>query len=125
MDERPELRIGTIDRERAQGALSVHFSEGRLDMPEFEQRSSLVSAARTVDDLAVVFIDLPGGLPAALSAPRAQSALPARRRTPFGKRRAGQGLFLLLCSCLVLTAHSRLLFLVLPVYGGARTRALA
>ncbi len=63
MDDKPEVRIGTSERERAQSALSEHFSEGRLDMPEFEERSSLAAAARTVGDLAAVFIDLPGGLP--------------------------------------------------------------
>ena len=124
MDDKPEVRIGTSERERAQSALSEHFSEGRLDMPEFEERSSLAAAARTVGDLAAVFIDLPGGLPDALSAPRVLSGRPARRRASFGVLRASLGLVLMLLLMLgVFSGHGWLLFLILPISGAARSRA--
>jgi len=125
MDDKPEVRIGTSERERAQSALSEHFSEGRLDMPEFEERSSLAAAARTVGDLAAVFIDLPGGLPDALSAPRVQSGRPARRRASFGVLRASLGLVLMLLLMLgVFSGHGWLLFLILPISGAARRRTM-
>jgi len=63
--DQPEVRIGTAERERAQNALSEHFSHGRLDINEFEERSELTTAARTSGDLARLFSDLPGGLPGA------------------------------------------------------------
>ena len=40
MSEPPEIRIGTVDREKALEALSQHFSEGRLTVPEFDERSA-------------------------------------------------------------------------------------
>ncbi len=69
MSDEPGVRIGTAERECAQSALGEHFSQGRLAMDEFEERSGLVAAARTSGDLARLFSDLPGGLPAALSTP--------------------------------------------------------
>ncbi len=74
-----EVRIGTTERERAHNALSEHFSEGRPDINEFEERSELTAAARTPGDLARLFRDLPGGLPGALTAPRLGRPGKARR----------------------------------------------
>lgn len=128
MDDKPEVRIGTMERERAQSALSEHFSEGRLDMPEFEERASVAAAARTVGDLAAVFSDLPGGLPAALSAPRIQTGQPGReltgrRSASFGRLRASLGPVLMLLLVLGLfTGHGWLLFLILPISGAVRDR---
>jgi len=55
----PEIRIGTPEREAAQQELHEHFSNGRLDTSEFEERSSLVAAARTHGKLDEIFQDLP------------------------------------------------------------------
>lgn len=126
MDDKPGVRIGSSERERAQSALAEHFSEGRLDVREFEERSSLAAAARTSGDLAAVFIDLPGGLPAALSAPQVQWGRAARRRVSFGVLRASPGPVLMLLLLLGLyTGHGWLLFLILAVPGDARNRAWA
>ncbi len=47
MDYRPEVRIGTAERERAHNALSEHLSQGGLDITEFETGSGSVAGART------------------------------------------------------------------------------
>lgn len=59
MSEQPEVRVGTAEREAAQSELNEHFSQGRLEVPEFEERSSLVAGARTRSELDTVFHDLP------------------------------------------------------------------
>jgi hypothetical protein len=57
--ERPGIRIGHDEREAAVRELGEHFSEGRLDPQEYEERMSAAYAARTTDDLAPLFADLP------------------------------------------------------------------
>lgn len=59
MSEQPEVRVGTAEREAVQNELNEHFSQGRLEVPEFEERSSLVAGARTRSELDTVFHDLP------------------------------------------------------------------
>ena len=59
MSELPEIRIGTADREKALEALSLHFSEGRLTVPEFDERSAVVASATTRGEIDNVFVDLP------------------------------------------------------------------
>ena len=59
MSDQPEVRVGTAEREAAQNELNEHFSQGRLEVPEFEERSSLVAGARTRSELDSVFHDLP------------------------------------------------------------------
>lgn len=54
-----ELRIGTAEREQAASALAEHFSAGRLDTDEFDERVRQAYQARTAADLAVLFRDLP------------------------------------------------------------------
>ncbi|MET3808483.1 hypothetical protein ABIB25_005512 [Nakamurella sp. UYEF19] len=127
VEEKPEVRIGTSERERAQTALIEHFSQGRLVMPEFEQRSSMTAAARTVADLSAVFIDLPGGLPAALSAPGLELGRPVRRTVSWGALRAGLGpvVVVLLLLLGLLTGHGWLLVLILPLSGTTHSRRWA
>ncbi len=57
------LRLSDTDRIHALQALSTHFTEGRLDNAEFDERTSAVTAARTIGDLRPLFADLPEGLP--------------------------------------------------------------
>ena len=59
MSDEPDVRIGTPEREAAQQQLNEHFSQGRLEANEFEERSSLVAGARTRSELDTVFHDLP------------------------------------------------------------------
>jgi TM2 domain-containing membrane protein YozV len=53
------VRIGNQEREAAVRELGEHFAEGRLDPQEYEERASAAYAARTADDLAPLFRDLP------------------------------------------------------------------
>jgi hypothetical protein len=57
------LRIGTAERDRAAAALAEHFSAGRLDAMEFDERTRAAYAARTVTDLEPLFLDLPAPHP--------------------------------------------------------------
>lgn len=122
--DHPEVRIGTTERERAQNALSEHFSQGRLDINEFEERSGLAAAARTVGDLARLFSDLPGGLPGALAAPPPDSRRAAPG--PWIRRRAGPLVILLAFMVLIavglITGHVWMLFLLFPLVRGFQYR---
>lgn len=53
-------RIGDTERLSAIESLTRHFTEGRLDRDEFDERTSAVHSARTREDLAPLFADLPG-----------------------------------------------------------------
>lgn len=57
----PALRCSDADRERVVAELNTHFTEGRLTLDEFDQRSSSAYQARTYADLAALTTDLPGG----------------------------------------------------------------
>ena len=77
------LRIGDADRDRAVAALGDHYAAGRLTAEEFDDRSSRAWQARTAEDLAPLFADLPGARGVLEPARREQSG-PARRRPAFG-----------------------------------------
>ncbi|MET4048651.1 hypothetical protein BJD99_07550 [Rhodococcus sp. 1163] len=59
MADNPDVRVGTAEREQAHSALSRHFSDGRLTLPEFDERSAVVASANTRRQLDSVFTDLP------------------------------------------------------------------
>jgi TM2 domain-containing membrane protein YozV len=65
------VRIGNQEREAAVRELGEHFAEGRLDPQEYEERASAAYAARTADELAPLFRDLPraGAQPTVVAAP--------------------------------------------------------
>jgi hypothetical protein len=54
------IRVSDADRDQAIAELSQHFQAGRLTQEEFEERSGRALQARTGDDLAALFTDLPG-----------------------------------------------------------------
>lgn len=60
LPERPEVRISDADRERAVQRLNDALAEGRLTMPEFEQRVDGVLQARTGSEVQPHLADLPG-----------------------------------------------------------------
>ena len=121
MDQRPEVRIGTDERERAQNALNEHFSQGRLDMAEFEERSSLAAGARTFGELDPIFSDPPGGL-AAVFPPLPVKAARRPRGSAFAvpRRTIPAGLLVLLVVLLVIASHGWMLFLLVPFSGALR-----
>ncbi len=55
----PRLRISDSDRERAMADLAMHYTDGRLEHEEYDERLDAVWTARTRADLAVLFADLP------------------------------------------------------------------
>lgn len=57
------LRLSDADRIHALQSLSNHFTDGRLDSEEFDERTRAVTSARTIGELRPIFDDLPGGLP--------------------------------------------------------------
>lgn len=107
------MRIGTTDRDRAMSALGRHFSEGRLDLTELEERSELAATARTAAELARLFSDLPGGLPAAVAAPQVHTAPAGRSPRPGTARVIFLTVIILVVGAGILTGHGWLLILVL------------
>jgi TM2 domain-containing membrane protein YozV len=59
VSQQPSLRIGNTEREAAVRELGEHYAAGRLDAAEYEERTSAAYAARTAEDLAPLFADLP------------------------------------------------------------------
>ena len=53
------MRASDEDRQRVVTALERHTGAGRLTLDEFAHRVGVVSAARTLDELAAVVSDLP------------------------------------------------------------------
>jgi hypothetical protein len=81
---RGELRVSDADRDRAVSELSGHFQAGRLTTDELEEGSGQALRARTGNDLATLFADLPTDQPYRSPAPAVpDDGLPlARRRRP-------------------------------------------
>ncbi|MFE9582350.1 DUF1707 domain-containing protein [Nocardia sp. NPDC006044] len=69
MEDLPDIRIGTAEREAAMQRLSDHFAAGRLSVAEFDERSAVVAAAVTRGDITPVFADLPDPLVKAAAVP--------------------------------------------------------
>ena len=53
------LRIGDAERSEAVARLGDHHVAGRLDTAEFDERAAAAFRARTAEDLAALFTDLP------------------------------------------------------------------
>jgi len=118
--EESGLRIGTAERERAHTALAEHFSQGRLDVAEFEERSGLVAASRTSGDLAELFLDLPGGMPGPTPTPGHE--LSPLRRVPEADTLRLIAIFglVVLAGGGLAAANPWLLFLLIPISRGLR-----
>lgn len=78
---RPEVRIGDQERSAAAAALGEHFTEGRLDREEYDERTEAVWSAKTSSDLAPLFADLPASRSAT-----AKPAAPVRTAPRNGAR---------------------------------------
>jgi hypothetical protein len=53
------MRAGNTDRQRAVDRLTQHFTDGRLDAGEFDERVGKAYAAVHLDELPALFTDLP------------------------------------------------------------------
>lgn len=59
MDHIPDHRIGDGDRALALDRLGQYFADGYLDVDEFETRTGEAAVARTREEIAALFVDLP------------------------------------------------------------------
>ena len=74
----PQMRISDADRADVADRLSQHYSDGRLDQAEFNERLDRAMKAKTQADLAGLFTDLP-----AIDEPgKAVKAMPPQDRRP-------------------------------------------
>ena len=55
----PQMRISDADRAQVADRLSAHYSDGRLDQAEFNERLDRAMNAKTQADLNGLFADLP------------------------------------------------------------------
>ncbi|MCI2419114.1 DUF1707 domain-containing protein [Saccharopolyspora sp. K220] len=58
-----DLRIGDPERERAMRLLGEHFSAGRLEVHEYDERCQQAAVARFSSELDALFDDLPAPRP--------------------------------------------------------------
>ncbi len=70
------LRVDDVGREEARMALGRHFSAGRIDYAEYEDRVGVAMTARTFADLRPLFADLPEPHPRSLAPQGPAPALP-------------------------------------------------
>jgi hypothetical protein len=79
-----DLRVSDDDRDAALSGLSDHFQAGRITTAELDERVGRALTARTGQDLAELFTDLPAG-----AVVRSQPAAPARSGRGIGLTRVG------------------------------------
>ncbi len=58
-DTNPNMRIGDAERNQIAEQLSKHYSDGRLDAAEFQERLDKAMSAKTRSDLSGLLADLP------------------------------------------------------------------
>jgi hypothetical protein len=87
------LRVSDVERNAVAERLATHYSDGRLDQAEFDERVGKAMAAKTRGDLDGLFDDLPDPEPAGAS----RNARPGDPAVPYRRhRRSGFGRMLLL-----------------------------
>lgn len=114
-----EVRVGDRDRDRAIALLGEHFSAGRLDIGEFDDRCARAAAARFRSELLELFEDLPDPRPELAPAPPLRAERPETNVRDRGARRAG--IIAVGVSVLVLLValawFSKQVWLLIPVVG--------
>jgi hypothetical protein len=96
------LRIGDAERAAAADRLAWHFSHGRLDQAELDDRLGQAMRASTASELTALFADLPADEPVPGAAGTGQRRLagPARPRVSRRPRLA----FVVLTVCIIASA---------------------
>ncbi len=99
------IRVSDAERNAVTERLAAHYSDGRLDQAEFDERVGRAMAAKTRGDLEGLFDDLPDAEPAGAPGNGGPgSAVPYRRR------RSGLGrtivLFVLILAIMSMTWHA-------------------
>jgi Domain of unknown function (DUF1707) len=100
------LRVSDTERNAVAERLGTHYSDGRLDQAEFDERVGRAMAAKTRGDLDGLFDDLPDLEPSGASGKaRPGDTVPYRAR----RRRSGFGrlvlLVILVIAALSIVAH--------------------
>ncbi len=94
----PRMRAGTTDRQKAVDRLTQHFTDGRLDPDEFDERMGKAYQATYLDELPALFVDLPederafapaGGTPERYRNGSAAQERQDRPAKPWGPPRGG------------------------------------
>jgi hypothetical protein len=94
------IRVSDAERNAVTERLAAHYSDGRLDQAEFDERVSRAMAAKTRGDLEGLFDDLPDAEPAGGAGQGgAASEVPRRMR-----RRRGPGRPILLVALVIVLA---------------------
>ena len=86
------LRVSDVERNAVTERLATHYSDGRLDQAEFDERVGRAMAAKTRGDLNGLFDDLPDLEPSGA----ARNARPGGPAVPYRRRRGGFGRMLLM-----------------------------
>ena len=76
-NDNANLRIGDAERNEISDLLSKHYSDGRLDAAEFQERLDRAMSAKTRADLSGLLVDLPR-----LQTPEQQAAVAVPPRRP-------------------------------------------
>lgn len=95
------LRIGDAERAAAADRLAWHFSRGRLDQAELDERLAGVMQATTAADITRQFADLPADEPVPPAAARGRAEQPRAGCPPRARRSAR---FVILVVLLVIAA---------------------
>jgi hypothetical protein len=80
-----QMRVSDADRNAVTERLATHYSDGRLDQAEFDERVSRAMSAKTRGDLDGLFDDLPDTEPTGPAGNGGQAV-------PYRARRRGRGL---------------------------------
>jgi hypothetical protein len=75
-----DIRVSDAERAEVADRLSKHYSDGRLDQAEFDERVDQAMRAKTQSDLAGLFDDLPGPEESEPSGPQKAARVAPRRR---------------------------------------------
>ncbi|SDO91478.1 protein of unknown function [Actinopolyspora xinjiangensis] len=117
-----EVRIGDHDRDRVIALLGEHFSAGRLEVDEFDERCRRAAGARFRSDVAALFADLPSPHPEVLATGRAAPAAEPERHAsdgaPSPRRGAALGIAVVL-AMIGLLVVTRQIWVLLPLVGFA------
>ena len=107
-----DLRVSDAERAEVADRLSKHYSDGRLDQAEFDERVDQAMRAKTQSDLSGLFDDLPDAEESEpASAPRNTKLAPRRDGRP---RRRHPVLFLVLMVVAFLALSHALVELYIP-----------
>jgi hypothetical protein len=110
---RRDLRISDAERAEIADHLSKHYSDGRLDQAEFDERVDQAMRAKTQSDLSGLFDDLPSPDEPGASQTSKTSKVVPRRRDERGHRHPSL-LFLVLIIVIAIALGHALVQLYVP-----------